>query len=151
MADALGGIRLLAVQCDVSTWTVRAWIAGMRVPSPRSQRRLNAIAEDLGIRAPYSQWETGPRRRDEDPEFEQVVHRLRLQLTARERRFGFAHVALNARVCVVAEMRPGLFAVKVAAHDGSEEYALCDERLRPLYRPASSMQELRRRFPADER
>lgn len=145
IVGALGGIRLLAVECNVSTWTVRACLDGSRAPSPASQRRLNEVAQGLGVRVPYPQW-AGLRRRPGEAQFEEVIHRLRLKVTARERQFGFAYVELHGRVCVVARLRPGLFAVKVVRDDGVDEYAVCDEWLRPLYRSAESLRDLRRRF-----
>ncbi len=144
--DAIGGIRLLAVECKLSTWTVRAWLDGSRAPSPTSQRRLNEIAEGLGLRPPYPQWETGLRRRTSESRLEEVIHRLTLRVTASERQFGFGYVELHGRVCIAARLRPGLFAVKIARAEGVDEYAICDEWLRPLYRSAGSLRDLRRRF-----
>ncbi len=146
MVDALGGVRLLAVECQVSTWPARAWLDGARAPSPNSQRRLNAIAQRLGMRPPYPKWESGVVRRESDASLEGAVHRLRLELTRAERAFGFAHLVMQARVCAAITLRPGLFAVKVTADERSAEYAICDHELRPLYRPAASLRELRRRF-----
>ncbi|HEX8792826.1 MAG TPA: hypothetical protein VF765_17895 [Polyangiaceae bacterium] len=146
IVDALGGIRLVAVECNVSTWTVRAWIEGTRAPSPTSQRRLNAIAEDLGLRLPYPKWASGVRQRDPEARVENVSQRLRLELTRAERSFGFAHLVMQAHVCAAATLRPGLFAVKVVTDDGAAEYAICDDALRPLYRPAANLRELQRRF-----
>jgi hypothetical protein len=67
IADALGGCRVLAVECAVSPWTARAWLRGHRTPSPPNQRRLNVLAEELGLLLPYPHWETGVRRRTIDP------------------------------------------------------------------------------------
>ncbi len=63
IVDALGGTRMLALECDVSTWTVRAWLAGSRQPSPLNKRRIDTIARDFGLPALYGQWHTGVRRR----------------------------------------------------------------------------------------
>jgi hypothetical protein len=67
IADALGGPRVLALECDVSAWTVRAWLRGVRSPSNVSQRRINVLASELGVAPPYPRWETGIRRRTLDP------------------------------------------------------------------------------------
>ncbi len=146
IVDALGGIRLLAVECEVSTWTVRAWMDGTRAPSPLNERRLNGIAHRLRLRPPYPKWESGPRRNDPESPVENVAHRLRLALTRSERDFGFGHLVLQARVCAAAPLRPGLFAVKVTGKDGAVQYAICDFELRSLYRPAATLRELGRRF-----
>lgn len=146
MVDAIGSVRLLALECEVSTWTVRAWLDGARAPSPPSQRRLNEIANRLGLRPPYAKWVSGVTRSDPASAIDDVSQRLSLALTRSERDFGFAHVVLQARVCAAAPLRPGLFAVKVTAEDGSAEYAICDLELRSLYRPAANLRELQRRF-----
>lgn len=137
---------MLAVECDVSTWTVRAWVEGTRSPTPLNQRRLNEIAHRLRLRPPYPKWESGQRRHEADSKLERVSHRLRLALTRSEREFGFGHLVFQARVCAAAPLGPGLFAVKVTAEDGSPEYAICDIELRALYRPAATLRELQRRF-----
>lgn len=63
IADALGGTRMLALECGVSTWTVRAWLSGSRQPSPVNQRRIDLLARDFGLPELYAQWHTGVRRR----------------------------------------------------------------------------------------
>lgn len=74
---------------------------------------------------------------------------LSLDVTREEEDFGFGLAEQRSGVrAVVREIRPGLHAVKVRAHDGSTEYAICDDELRPVYLPAKSLDELRRRFPA---
>jgi hypothetical protein len=62
IVDALG-TRVFARECDVSTWTVRAWLSGRRCPAPTSQRRINLLANELCIPSPYPQWNTGMRRK----------------------------------------------------------------------------------------
>lgn len=49
VVQALGGVKYLAIECDVTSWTVRAWMAGTRLPSPASQRRITLIARDFGL------------------------------------------------------------------------------------------------------
>ncbi|HEY1697598.1 MAG TPA: helix-turn-helix transcriptional regulator [Polyangiaceae bacterium] len=63
--EALGGTRRLARECEVSTWTVRAWLRGERLPSPDSQHRICGIAQGLGVPSPY-EWQAcqGRRRLD---------------------------------------------------------------------------------------
>lgn len=113
-----------------------------------SQRQLNAIARELRLRAPYPQCETRARRREQLSALDAVIDRLRLDLSAAERRFGFARVELRARVCVAAVLRPGLIAVKVQPRDGgAAQYAVCDVLLRPLYPASVTLRGLRRRFP----
>jgi hypothetical protein len=73
------------------------------------------------------------------------------ELTDEERLIGFVDAATpdpdatqpsDSEIHVVAlSLRPGLFAVKV--EDG---YELCSADARPVYRRASSLAELRRRF-----
>lgn len=63
LVDALGGTRMLALECEVSTWTVRAWLAGKHEPSPVNRRRIAMLARDFGLSSPYGEWETGVRRR----------------------------------------------------------------------------------------
>jgi len=66
ITEVLGGTRVLAIECDVSTWTARAWLSGARRPAPASQRRINELASDLGVELPYPDAETGVRRRKID-------------------------------------------------------------------------------------
>lgn len=61
--DALGGTRLLAIECEVSSWTVRAWLSGKHEPSPMNRRRIAMLARDFGLPSPYPEWSTGTRRR----------------------------------------------------------------------------------------
>lgn len=77
-----------------------------------------------------------------------VVVRLRLDLNQDEEEFGFGVAEHPSGVrAVVRELRPGLRAVKVEAEDGSVEYAICEDNLRPVYAPARTLEELKRRFP----
>ena len=48
---------------------------------------------------------------------------------------------------VVPAPRVGLRAVKVLTDDGTAEYAICDELLRPIYPSAKSLDGLWERFP----
>jgi hypothetical protein len=76
-----------------------------------------------------------------------VQQRLTLDVTREEADFGFRLAEQPSGVrAVVREIRPGLRAVKVRADDGSTEYAICDDELRPVYLPARSLDDLRRRF-----
>lgn len=147
IVDALGSVRALAAECSVSTWTARAWLSGTRTPAPESQRRLNVLARENALPPPYPQWETGVQRREPLARIERVADRLRHELTAEERRFGFARVERRSALCVLAQLRPGLVAVKTVASDGSVEYALCDDDLHAMYAPSASLEDLRRRFP----
>ena len=54
MVLTLGGVRLLALQCRVSTWTVRAWLSGERHPSPTNLRRLSELARELEVPTPFA-------------------------------------------------------------------------------------------------
>jgi CheY-like chemotaxis protein len=56
IVDALGGTRLLALECDVSSWTVRAWLTGKHSPSPGNRRRIAMVARDFGLPSPYGEW-----------------------------------------------------------------------------------------------
>jgi hypothetical protein len=77
-----------------------------------------------------------------------MTDRLRLDITEDEEQFGFGFAEEPSGVrAVVFELRPGLRAVKVEADDGSTEYAICDQVFRPVYRPAKTLNDLRRRFP----
>jgi hypothetical protein len=74
--------------------------------------------------------------------------RLRLDLSKDEEDFGFSVAEEPSGIrAVIRELRPGLRAVKVRADDGSTEYAICAENLKPVYQPAKSLDELRQRFP----
>ncbi len=59
IVDALGGTRALATECRVSTWTVRAWLAGGRTPTPSTQAQIDSIARRLDLPAPFDS-RTGP-------------------------------------------------------------------------------------------
>jgi hypothetical protein len=73
--------------------------------------------------------------------------RLPVEVTEDERRCGFSVTEEPSGIrAVVRELPAGLRAVKVEAEDGTVEYAVCDAELRPLYAPAKSLVELRRRF-----
>lgn len=63
IVDALGGTRYLALECEVSMWTVRAWLTGKRVPSPVNRRRIAMLASDFGIASPYDEPKTGVHNR----------------------------------------------------------------------------------------
>ena len=54
MVLAIGGVRLLALECRVSTWTVRAWLSGERRPSPTNLRRLSELAWELDVPIPFA-------------------------------------------------------------------------------------------------
>lgn len=131
----------------MSTWTARAWLNGTRSPAPESQRRLNVIAGECGLPPPFPQWETGVQRRAPLAPLERVTDRLQLELSSDERRFGFARVERRSVVTVLAQLRPGLVAVKVRATDGSVEYAVCDDDLHPIYASSRDLGDLQRRFP----
>jgi len=49
---------------------------------------------------------------------------------------------------VTRELRGGLCAIKSQSEDGETIYEICDDRLTPLYAPAASLSELKRRFSA---
>ncbi len=53
----------------------------------------------------------------------------------------------GARI-VTRELRGGLRAIKAQTEDGSTIYEICDDRLTPLYAPAVSLSDLKRRFPS---
>jgi len=149
IVKALGAIRLVAEACSVSTWTVRAWLAGTRQPSPANQRRLNQLAQELKHPPPYPEWETGRRRVDGlEKAIGGVEDRLRLDMSKDEEDFGFgvSEEASGLRA-LVRELHPGLRAVKVGTDAGTPEYAICDDDLRPVYLPAKTLDELRTRFP----
>ncbi len=68
-------------------------------------------------------------------------------ITPDEEQCGFTEVEAKSGVRIVLrELRAGLRAVKVRRADGTIEYEVCDEELRPVYSPARSLPELRRRF-----
>ena len=64
-------------------------------------------------------------------------------VTKEEAAFGF--VVRDDRK-VAAELRNGLYAVKVICDDGAVGYCVCDALLSPLYPVARSLRELRDRF-----
>lgn len=77
-----------------------------------------------------------------------VENRLLSEVSESEEAFGFGVAEARSGVrAVVRDLGPGLRAVKVRANNGSTEYAICDENLRPIYPPARTLDELRRRFP----
>jgi hypothetical protein len=63
IVDAIGGVRLLAMECSVSSTTVRTWLTGTRTPSPANRRRIGMLARDFGLPTPYEEWGSGTRRR----------------------------------------------------------------------------------------
>jgi len=72
---------------------------------------------------------------------------LPLDLTEEEKLCGFALTEESSGMrAVVRELPAGLRAVKVQAADGGVEYAVCDQQLQPLYAPAKTLVELRKRF-----
>jgi hypothetical protein len=52
IVDALGGSRRLAVECGVSSWSVRAWLAGVRKPSAACRERIEVLARGLDLPVP---------------------------------------------------------------------------------------------------
>ena len=70
-----------------------------------------------------------------------------IEITVEEAEFGFAMRSPSAdRYVVAAELRDGLLAVKVRTSDGRVEYHVCDGNLAQLYRAATTLADLRRRF-----
>lgn len=71
------------------------------------------------------------------------------EITDEEKAFGFAviEVRLGNRTVAAAELGPGLRAVKVRGRGGCAQYLVCNEKLAPLHRAASSLDDLRTRFP----
>ena len=68
-------------------------------------------------------------------------------MTSDESTFGFSVVeAPSGIMALVVTIGEGLRAVKMRASDGSTEYAVCDDRLQPLYVAAKTLDELRKRF-----
>lgn len=68
-------------------------------------------------------------------------------ISEEESRFGFSIQPSPAGGFVaVAELRDGLFAVKVHAVDGSIEYRVCNHAHAELYPTALTLDELRARF-----
>ncbi len=47
---------------------------------------------------------------------------------------------------IIRELRGGLRAVKARTESGATVYEICDDRLTPLYEPATSLGDLKRRF-----
>ena len=74
-------------------------------------------------------------------------HTFSSEITDDEAAFGFAptEIVMGA-VVAVAELSPGLLAVKVRGADDALEYRVCDRSLAVLYPPARSLDDLRRRF-----
>ncbi len=72
--------------------------------------------------------------------------RFPTEVTADEAAFGFAsRVECGSRIALAA-LDDGLVAVKTRSYDGTIEYVICDASLAPLYTPAKSIDDLRRRF-----
>lgn len=73
--------------------------------------------------------------------------RFPLEATSAESDFGFGVNESPSGVrALVVPLGDGLRAVKVRADDGSIEYAICDERLQPIYIAAKTLDELDERF-----
>lgn len=69
-------------------------------------------------------------------------------ITAEERSEGFALIETRSGVyAVVAPITPTLRAVKMETAGGRTEYAICDEKLQPVYLAAKTLDELRTRYP----
>jgi hypothetical protein len=70
------------------------------------------------------------------------------EVTAEEEAFGFeVRESPTGIRAVVRAIDDGLLVVKRRRADGVIEYAICDTTCTPLYRPASSLAELAKRFP----
>jgi hypothetical protein len=77
----------------------------------------------------------------------QSIRRLAPEMTKEEEEFGFGVAEEPSGTHAVVRALPaGLRAMKVLTEEGTTEYAICDAQLRPLYRPAKSLDELRKRF-----
>ena len=73
--------------------------------------------------------------------------RFPLDSTTDEEDFGFEAIeSPTGEQALVAVLSRGLRAVKARAADGSTEYAVCNERLEPIYVAARTLEELRERF-----
>jgi hypothetical protein len=73
--------------------------------------------------------------------------RFPVQATAEESAFGFALAnAPSGERALIMPLSQGLRAVKMIADDGAVEYVVCDDEFEPLYAPARTLDELRRRF-----
>jgi hypothetical protein len=73
--------------------------------------------------------------------------RFPVDLTSEESAFGFGVVQSPAgHDALVVSIGGGLRAVKMRAADGTTEYAVCDDRLQPIYVAAKTLNELRERF-----
>ena len=69
------------------------------------------------------------------------------EVTPEEQAFGFTVAEAGSGVqAAIYSLGEGLFAVKLVAVDGSVKYAVCNDRLAPLYASACSLDELRERF-----
>ena len=73
-----------------------------------------------------------------------ALRSLPIDITDEEAAFGFA--VRHDGQAVAAELRNGLYAVKVVCDDGAVGYCVCDARLSPLYPVARSLRELHDRF-----
>jgi len=65
-------------------------------------------------------------------------------ITAEEAAFGFA--ARDDGKVIAADVRDGLYVLKVICDDGAVGYCVCDTALSPLYPVARSLRELQDRF-----
>jgi hypothetical protein len=73
--------------------------------------------------------------------------RFLLQPTAEESAFGFGVAeSPSGESALIIALPRGLRAVKTLADDGAVEYVVCDDQFEPLYAPAKTLDELRRRF-----
>jgi hypothetical protein len=69
------------------------------------------------------------------------------EVSTEEAALGFAETEAGSGVRAIAvSLGDGLRAVKLRAPDGTIQYAVCDERFQPLYTPARTLEELRKRF-----
>lgn len=53
LAEAFGGVRLLAQACDVRAWTIQRWARGDFVPSTLTRRAVNLLATRRGLERPF--------------------------------------------------------------------------------------------------
>ena len=73
--------------------------------------------------------------------------RFLLEATTAETEFGFEIIdGPSGSPALAFRIGAGLRAVKMRRADGTTEYAICGERLAPLYVPAKSLAELDERF-----
>jgi hypothetical protein len=77
---------------------------------------------------------------------------LSLVLSEEEAAFGFEITEGATGTCRIAmDLGTGLLVVKVRARDGTTQYVVCTDHLAPLYVPATSLEDLRRRFQRPSR